>query len=67
MDTTDIATPAQLAERYDTTTAALAQDRYRGRGPKFFKRGARVYYRWADVYAWEQENTREITGEKVPA
>jgi len=35
-----------------TTTAALAQDRYKGTGPKFIKRGSRVLYRWSDVLEW---------------
>jgi hypothetical protein len=44
-----LATPAEVAEYLHTTPASLAQDRYRGVGPKFIKRGRRVLYRWSDV------------------
>jgi hypothetical protein len=40
-----LATPAEVAQYLHTTTAALAQDRYNGSGPKFIKRGGRVLYR----------------------
>ncbi len=40
-----LATPVEVAEYLHTTTASLAQDRYRGTGPKFIKRGNRVLYR----------------------
>jgi hypothetical protein len=35
-----LGTPAEVATYLHTTTAALAQDRYKGTGPKFIKRGA---------------------------
>jgi hypothetical protein len=44
-----LATPAEVAEYLHTTTGALAQDRYKGTGPKFIKRGSRVLYRWREV------------------
>ncbi len=44
-----LATPAEVAEYLRTTTAALAQDRYKGTGPKFIKRGSRILYRWSVV------------------
>src|SRR6185295_18877721 len=44
-----LATPAEVAEYLRTTTAALAQDRYKGTAPRFIKRGRRVLYRWSDV------------------
>jgi len=47
-----------------TTTAALAQDRYRGTGPKFIKRGSRVLYRWSDVLEWLDRNTIQRTDER---
>jgi hypothetical protein len=37
-----LATPAEVAKYLYTTTAALAQGRYKGTGPKFIKRGSRV-------------------------
>ncbi|MGH3265793.1 MAG: helix-turn-helix transcriptional regulator [Trebonia sp.] len=57
-------TPAQVAESLHTTEANLAQMRYRGTGPKFVKAGRRVLYRWADVNAWLDANTAEITGRR---
>jgi hypothetical protein len=44
-------------------TAALAQDRYKGTGPKFIKRGSRVLYRWPDVLEWLDRNTFQRTDE----
>jgi hypothetical protein len=40
-----LATPAEVAEYLHTSTASLAQDRYRATGPKYIKRGGRVLYR----------------------
>ena len=50
--------PVEVAEYLDTTTANLAQMRYRGTGPKFVKLGHRaIRYRWEDVHAWIEANT----------
>jgi hypothetical protein len=57
----DTATPAQVAPALDTTEAGLAQMRYRGTGPRFIKRGRRVLYRWSDVRAYLDANTRQRT------
>src|SRR5262249_9413514 len=50
-----LATPAEVAEYLRATTAALAQDRYKGTGPKFIKRASRVLYRcrmyWSGLIA----------------
>jgi hypothetical protein len=32
-----LATPTEVADYFYTTTASLAQDRYRGTGPKYIK------------------------------
>jgi hypothetical protein len=56
-----LAMPAEVAEYLRTTTAPLAQDRYRGTGPKFIKRGSRVLYRWSDVLEWLDHNTFQRT------
>lgn len=51
-----ILSPQQLAERYaGLTTATLTDWRYKGKGPRFFRAGKRVFYREADVEAWEAE------------
>jgi hypothetical protein len=57
--------PADVAEYLYTTTAALAQDRYKGTGPKFIKHGSRVLYRWSDVLEWLDHNTFKRTDERA--
>ena len=59
-----LATPAEVADYLHTTTAALAQDRYKGTGPKFIKHGSRVLYRWSDVLEWLDRNTMQRTDER---
>jgi hypothetical protein len=59
-----LGTPPEVAEYLHTTTAALAQDRYKGTGPKFIKRGSRVLYRWSDVLEWLDRNTIQRTDER---
>jgi hypothetical protein len=39
-----LATHAEVAEYLHTTTASLAQNRYKGTGPKYIKRGRRVLH-----------------------
>jgi hypothetical protein len=56
-----LAKAAEVAEYLHTTAASLAQDRYRGTGPRFIKRGSRVLYRWSDVSEWLDRNTFERT------
>lgn len=47
-----------LAERYGTTVATIRGWRYKRKGPKFFRAGKRVYYRPADVDAWEKDQAQ---------
>lgn len=61
-DRRPLAEPKDIAEFLGTTPRQLAQYRYHGRGPKFIKLGHHVRYRWADVEAWLDENTRVSTG-----
>jgi len=58
-----LATLAEVAQYLHTMTAALVQDRYKGTGPKFIKRGSRVLYRWRDVLEWLDRNTFQRTDE----
>jgi hypothetical protein len=58
-----LATPAEVAEYLHTTTGALAQDCYKGTGPKFIKRGSRVLYRWREVLEFLDRNTFQRTDE----
>ncbi|SMX65460.1 hypothetical protein BSP109_00207 [Brevibacterium sp. Mu109] len=67
MDTNAIATVEDYCARYGITREAAAQERYRGNGPKFFKRGRSVFYRWADIYAHEAAISQERTGERASA
>lgn len=57
----EVFTPEDLAKRYDTTAAALATLRHKGKGPRFFKMGRRVYYRLEDVLAHEEAAMQERT------
>ena len=50
-----------IARYPGTNRQSWAQHRYRGTGPAFFKVGRRVYYRFDDVLAWEESNTRTRT------
>jgi hypothetical protein len=53
----ELATPAEVAQALHTTTASLAQMRYRGDGPRFVRAGRRrVLYRWVDIEQWINES-----------
>lgn len=60
-DPLGLASISEIADALHTTTARLAQMRYRGTGPKFVKCGRRVLYRWSDVQDWLDSNTRVRT------
>ena len=56
-----VSTADELAPILKTTAAALAQDRYRGRGVPFVKHGRRVRYLRADVARYLADNRRHGT------
>jgi len=56
-----VATPREVAVFLKQSPHSLAQDRYRGTGPKFIKHGRRVLYRWSDVHAYLDANTVQRT------
>lgn len=58
-----LAIPAEVAQYMRTTEAALAQQRFRGDGPKFIKRGRKVLYRWADIEEYLESQTVTRTNE----
>lgn len=60
-ENTTVATTREIAKFLHQSEASLAQDRYRGIGPKFIKHGRRVLYRWEDVYAYLDANTVQRT------
>jgi hypothetical protein len=49
---------SEVAAALRTTPAALAQMRYRGDGPPFFRLGRRILYRWEDVEQWITDSQR---------
>jgi hypothetical protein len=67
----EILTPKALAERWGTTTGALAQQRYKGNGPVFVRLGGdkrgTVRYRLADVKAYELAQRYSRTDTKATA
>ncbi|WP_331271251.1 helix-turn-helix transcriptional regulator [Arthrobacter sp. 135MFCol5.1] len=54
--------PGELGKRLGKSSAALANWRYLGLGPKFVKVGRAVRYRASDVESWLQDQTRQQTG-----
>lgn len=54
-----VITPKQLADFISTTTAALSQDRYLGKGIPFTRIGSRVRYLRSDVAAYLAANRVE--------
>lgn len=56
-----LATPNEVAAYRRVTTAVLAQERYRGTGPRFIKTSKKVYYDWDDVMEWVKANTLQRT------
>ncbi|RVW04895.1 helix-turn-helix transcriptional regulator [Rhodococcus spongiicola] len=62
-----LATAAEVAEYRRTTEATLAQERYRGIGPRYKKLGKRVFYDWADVYAWVDAHSCQRTDDAATA
>lgn len=67
MPESPLATPQEVAAFLRTSAAMLANDRYRGVGPKFIKHGRRVLYRWADVQEWADANTLQRTDDRPGA
>ena len=67
MTESPLATPKEVATYLHTTEPALAQKRYLGTGPKFVKLGRRVFYKWADVYDWIDQNTMQRTDDRPGA
>ncbi|MGP5701491.1 DNA-binding protein [Glutamicibacter arilaitensis] len=43
------------------TKAAAAQERYRGKGPRFIKAGKSILYRVSDLNAWLDQQARDRT------
>lgn len=56
-----LAEPQDVADYLLVPHATLAQWRYLGQGPRFFKVGRFVRYRWSDVEAWLGQQSRSST------
>jgi predicted site-specific integrase-resolvase len=54
-------TPAETAARLRASLPTLARWRCDGSGPKYLKRGGRVFYRENDLAAYEGDNLRTKT------
>lgn len=54
-------TPTALSTYLGVPLGTLADWRYRGVGPRFFKCGKLVRYSRADVAEWQTANTRQST------
>jgi len=59
-DLPEIATAADVARVVKTTEAALAQDRYLGRGLPYIKIGRRVRYLRADIVAYLEASRKTL-------
>ena len=59
-----LATPEEVAEFLRTTTAKLANDRYRGVGVPFLKYNRKILYRWEDVHAFVSSNIMQRTDDR---
>lgn len=53
----ELLTPRQVAEYRGTTTGVLAQERFKGVGPRFIRDGRRIRYRASDIRAYIEANT----------
>ena len=68
-DLPDVATPVDVARVMQTTTNALAQDRFLKRGLPYIKYGSRVRYLKADilVYLAAAQEQAKLNDEKASA
>jgi hypothetical protein len=57
----DLLTEEDLAARWKVTIITLAQWRWTGRGPRFFKAGRQIFYRPQDVLSYEERKSRQST------
>ena len=57
-------TPEDMTRIFpQTTRQTLAQMRYRGNGPRYYKVGRKVFYRPRDVEDWKESQLRTRTDE----
>lgn len=58
----ELLTPRQVADYRGTTTGVLAQERFKGIGPRFIRDGRRIRYRASDIRAYIEASTVETAG-----
>jgi excisionase family DNA binding protein len=56
-----MATPAEVADYLRVPVKTLYQWRYRGSGPRAYRVGRHLRYRWEDVEAWLASRAGERT------
>lgn len=54
-------TPAEVADEFRLSEQTLANWRYQGSGPRYFKAGGRVRYARADLDAWRARTQSEAS------
>ena len=57
-----MATPADVADYLQVPVKTLYQWRYQGKGPRAYRVGRHLRYRWEDVEAWLASRAGERTG-----
>ncbi|MDJ0394256.1 DNA-binding protein [Rhodococcus sp. G-MC3] len=63
-----LATPEEAAEFLRTTKQKLAEDRYRGVGPRFVRHGSRrILYSWDELHRYVEANTFQRTDDRPVA
>jgi hypothetical protein len=55
----ELLTPQEVADYRGTTTGVLAQERFKGVGPRFIRDGRRIRYRASDIRAYIEASTVE--------
>lgn len=64
----DYLSPEEVAETFRMTKSQLAQLRYHGTGPRYYKpTGRLVLYKRSEVLAWIEASSRSRTDEKASA
>lgn len=58
LDETELMDQDQVAQLLRTNRNTLAQHRFRGTGPRFVKRGRKIYYFRSAVEEWLREGER---------
>lgn len=68
IDGADLLSPDQVSQRYGGGVSVEALERWRWQkiGPAYLRIGGAVFYRLADLEAWERRNTRDDDAADLP-